>query len=139
MFLLHLQDNTPISSVEDSSNPAYSPIYLELDSTDAEPAPSSPAKCYLSLPAGYVCLREASLDSGGALITREGTTATYWDFTTDDPALNPNPMWSSSIRVDILNNIPTEFWVRSRTVYGEVPIDDRSVALKVSGEIEKVD
>ena len=138
MFLLHLEDTTPVSAVGDPTDETYSPIYLELDSTDVEPAPTSWVRGYLSLPAGYVSLKGEGGTTGGAVIRFEGTTAGLWDLTLDNPSIVPNPDVVDELRLEVQNNVPTSFWVRARTTYGEVPIDDRSTALRVSGQAEEI-
>lgn len=135
MFMLQLEDTN--DSTPGSLVTAANPIYLELDSTDPEPAPSSTVKVYLSLPSPYVCLRDQAGTTGGAVVSFQGTTANFWEITTDNPAIVTIPIWKTEIRVDVQNNIPTPFWIRSRTVFNEVPRDDRSVALKVQGKVEK--
>lgn len=130
MFIIHKDDNSVVSQGDDTN-----PIFLELDSTDADPSPKI-EKYYLLLPAGNVCLKDGL--AGGATIEAEGTTANYWTVTEDDPVLVINPNWQTSIRVDVENNIPTEFWIKAETIFGEVPVDDRTVAIKVSGKVEKI-
>ena len=138
MFLIHLEDTSPVSAVGDPTNPAYSPIYIELDSTDVQPPPSEWIRCYVSLPAGYISLKNEAGTAGGALIKFEGTTAGMWQITTDNPSIVPTPTTSAEIRVSVLNNTPSSFWIRGRTTYGEIPVDDRSAALRVSGQVEEV-
>lgn len=137
MFLLTV-NGTGVSQTGPSDPATYNPVYLELDSTDVDPAPSPWVSCLLSLPAGYVSKKDASGTSGGVLIRFEGTTANQWQITGDNPAIVALLTIGSELRLNVDNNIPTEFWVRGSTTYGEVPIDDRSVAIKVSGQVEKV-
>ncbi len=137
MFLLSLEDASQVSAVGDPTDPAYNPIYVELDSTDVSPPPTSWIRCYLSLPAGYVSLIDANGTTGGVSVRSEGTTAALWEITKDNPSLNQNPTITNELRLSVQNNVPTSFWIRAKTTYGEVPVDDRSVALRVSGQVEE--
>jgi hypothetical protein len=138
MFLLHLEDTSPVSSVGDPSDPGYSPIYLELDSTDLNPPPSPWVRGYLSLPAGYISLKDEIGNIGGATIRFEGTTAGLWELTNENPSLIVEPTVTQELRLSVEDNTPTSFWLRAKTTYGEVPVDDRSVALRVSGQVQEV-
>lgn len=133
MFRLHLEeDGTAISTGNLPSDPAYNPIFLLLDSTSQSPDPSSPVGCLLSLPAGRY--------SEEARVFFEGTTANNWEITAVDPASVTDETlagWGKDILVSVSDNVSTPFWVRSRTVFGEVPTDDRSVRLRATGLVRK--
>jgi hypothetical protein len=94
--------------------------------------------CFIRLPAGFECIRDAGGATGGVLLTFVGATANYWEITVPDdinPLVPDNDGWASSIRLDIEDGQPTRFFVRSKTVFGEVPVDDRSVGINVLGEV----
>lgn len=122
---LQISNGSQVSSRENPSDPDYNPIYLILDSTITEPAPSDPIELRLSLPSGYYC-EEAE-------IRFRGTTAAYWEITKDDPAFEP--VWYSSVVTSVNGNEDTTFYVRASTIFEEVPVRDRSVALEVVGEV----
>lgn len=124
-FILQILNDSQISGGEDSSSPAYNPIYLILDSTSTEPAPSDPVELRLSLPAGYYC---ESVE-----VRFRGTTAPYWEITKDDPAFTP--IWYSSITTSVNGNLSSIFYVRASTTFEEVPVMDRTVALDISGDV----
>ncbi|QIN82797.1 hypothetical protein GBA63_09145 [Rubrobacter tropicus] len=128
-FIVTFADNgSNVSSSNDSSDPGYNPVYLFLDSTNPSPAPSEPVALNLSLPAGNYC-EEAALSF-------RGTTASYWELSAEDPAAGP-VTWSPSVALSVIDGQSTRFWTRTRTVYEEVPVDDRSVSLWVVGDVRE--
>lgn len=135
MFILQLED--PNISENTSQRPVTpdNPIYVEVDSTDPVPNPSPPIKCYVSLPQPYICVRTNGV--GGTTIKFEGTSSRRWMVAKDINGSVDSAGWSESIVVDILNGIQTPFWTQAYTEHEEEPRDDRSVALKITGEIEK--
>lgn len=125
-FLISKNDGSSLSSTNDPADPSYNPVYLLLDSTSISPDPSEPVELAVSLPSGYSCEE--------ARISFEGTSAFYWEVTTSDPS-STTPLWSSSVNVAITNDEPTSFWIRSSTIFEEVPVDDRSSSLRLRGEV----
>lgn len=114
------------------------PILGELDSTNASPDPSVWVPLRLRLPVDYESrFNEGSNGaSGGVTINFEGTYANLWDISKTSPVAG-QPQ-NSQIRVEVISGQSTFFWVRTSTVFNETPIDDRSVGVKVDGEIKKV-
>ncbi len=134
MFSLHL-DADPIT-IEITPE---RPIYLELDSTSSAPDPSPWIKCYIRLPDGYSSVFDALGTTGGATVKFEGTFANYWNITDIDPALEPNQPNRNEVRVEVIGGpVGKSLWMRANTVFGEVPVDDRSTSIKVDGEVKKV-
>lgn len=125
MFILNKEDNTTPTN--------ENPVYVELDSTSTTPDPSQWVRLRLTLPAGY---QSKFASGGGITVNFEGTYANLWDISATLPVANQIP--SSEIRIEITNGESTFFWVRARTTFNETPIDDRSTAIKVDGEIKKV-
>lgn len=131
MFSLHLTDNSAITD--------QNPIYVELDSTSATPDPSHWIKCFLRLPDGYNCNFDAGGLSGGAVVRFEGTYAGYWRITEADPSIVAGQPDKSEIRIEVTGGpVGTPLWIRANTIFGEVPVDDRSTQIKVDGEAKKV-
>ncbi len=127
MFILTKDDNTTPT--------IDNPVFVELDSTSTNPDPSEWIRLGLSLPAGYESRFAIDL-SGGVTINFEGTYANVWDISSTLPVAGQAK--NSEIRVEILDGLKTFFWVRAFTSFNETPIDDRSTAVKVDGEIKKV-
>lgn len=128
MFRLSISGNPPllVSEHNDPTLPDYQPIFLQLDSTPVSPADSEPVECEVSLDAGHIC--------NAAQVSFVGTLSEFWEAT---PQLDP-PAWGPTATISIPNNVPGKVYVRAKTTYGEVPLDDRSVSVKVEGEVEKV-
>jgi hypothetical protein len=127
MWILQLEDtisNEPGPTITDAN-----PLEVELDSTDPTPDPTLPIKVYLSL--------EAPNISNDAVVSFEGTTANFWSLTKDDPTIVSSPVWVKETTMDVRHDIHTAFWIRATTVFEEVPRDDRTVGIKVTGKVEK--
>jgi hypothetical protein len=139
MFSFELDDSTVISQIGDPSDPAYNPIFIDLDSTDTNPAPSAAVMLFVKLPAGLQSLRDPGGAAGGTLLTFVGASAARWQMTLPNdvnPLVPDQDGWGSALRVDIEDGQPTRFFVRSTTVFGEVPVDDRSVGINANGPIK---
>ena len=115
-----------VSEHNDPTQPDYQPIFLQLDSTPVNPASSEPVECEVSLDAGHIC--------NAANISFVGTLSEFWEAT---PQLEP-PAWAPTAVISVPNNTPGKFYARARTTFGEVPMDDRSVSIKIEGEVERV-
>lgn len=128
MFRLYISGNPSllVSTHDDPTQIDYQPVFSQLDSTPVNPSPAEPVHCELVLDAGFI--------SRSAEVSFVGTLAEFWEIT---PQLDP-PAWGPSAVLSVPNNAPAHLYVRARTVFGEVPVDDRSVSLKVEGEVERV-
>ncbi len=142
MFILKREDGSGVSNVGDPADPQYAPLVFNLDSTPTTPDPTPPVLCLLSLPPGNSSIRGAGGTTGGAVIEFQGSSAHFWEMTGPDSnnlTLPDNNGWTNTLRVDVLGDgTPTRFWVRASTEGGEDPVDDRSVGLRVFGQVKSV-
>lgn len=128
MFILTFTDGVDVSNVGTPTALNYKPVYLLLDSTNPQPDPSAPVELQLSLPVGNYC--------ESAHVYFRGTTASYWEITTDDP-ITANPVWNNSITTSVQDGVKTSIWIRTSTIFEEKPVDDRSTSLLVEGDVRE--